>query len=187
MDSSRCSITVLTRHGIARNAARAETGPTDLNGFRTVHPSVSPLFHLKTLLTMSSESPSGQERASSNGLRDRIKKKLMSHDNTARIRNRRKALALAWRYVNVLRCVTLLSPRCVVVSPKYRLALLAAGYFWLFALPLSQLGVGTYIDENALQPSQVPLSTSIYSFPAGQLCSFIGQHLLELGRRSSRR
>jgi len=43
-----------------------------------------------------------------------------------------------------------------VNSPNYRLALLAAGYLWLFALPLSQLGVDTYIDENALQPSQVP-------------------------------
>ena len=39
-----------------------------------------------------------------------------------------------------------------VDSPSYRLA----GYLWQFALPLSQLGIHTYIDENALQPSQVP-------------------------------
>jgi hypothetical protein len=51
-------------------------------------------------------------------------------------------------------CLTSLS----VVSPKYRLGLLSAGYLWLLALPLSQLAVSTYIDENALQPSQVPLS-----------------------------
>jgi GPI-anchor transamidase subunit GAA1 len=43
-----------------------------------------------------------------------------------------------------------------VVSPNYRLGLLSAGYLWLFVLPLSQLGIDTYIDENALQPSQVP-------------------------------
>ena len=41
-------------------------------------------------------------------------------------------------------------------KPKHRLGLLSAGYIWLFALPLSQLTVSTYIDENALQPSQVP-------------------------------
>jgi hypothetical protein len=33
---------------------------------------------------------------------------------------------------------------------------LAVGYFWLLALPLSHLGTDTYVDENALQPSQVP-------------------------------
>ena len=41
-------------------------------------------------------------------------------------------------------------------TPKHRLGLLSAGYLWLFALPLSQFTVSTYIDENALQPSQVP-------------------------------
>jgi hypothetical protein len=61
---------------------------------------------------------------------------------------------MVWRHLNVLRWVTLVSPLSLV-SPSYRLGLLSAGYLWLFALPLSQLGIDTYIDENALQPSQV--------------------------------
>lgn len=60
-----------------------------------------------------------------------------------------------------------------VDSPNYRLALLAAGYLWLFALPLSQLGINTYIDENALQPSQVPEAV-LYSSRAYRFCSPIG-------------
>jgi GPI-anchor transamidase subunit GAA1 len=78
----------------------------------------------------------------------------MSKDTASRIRNRRKIVAMAWRHLNVLRCVTLVLPPSLV-STNYRLGLLSAGYLWLFALPLSQLGIDTYIDENALQPSQV--------------------------------
>ncbi|KAH9998091.1 Gaa1-like protein [Russula compacta] len=87
---------------------------------------------------MSSGSPSVQARALPNGLRDRVRRALTSRDNAARIRKRRKAAAVAWRYLNVI-----------------RLGLLTAGYLWLLALPLPQLGIDTYIDENALQPSQV--------------------------------
>ncbi|KAH9993783.1 Gaa1-like protein [Russula vinacea] len=83
-------------------------------------------------------STSGQARAPANGWRDRIKSVLMSRDTASRIRKRRMIVARAWRHLNVL-----------------RLGLLLAGYLWLFVLPLSQLGIDTYIDENALQPSQV--------------------------------
>jgi hypothetical protein len=72
---------------------------------------------------------------------------------------------MAGRHLNVLRCVTLVLPLSLV-STNYRLGLLSAGYLWLFALPLPQLGVGTYIDENALQPSQVPSSTSAHTMHA---------------------
>ena len=36
-----------------------------------------------------------------------------------------------------------------------RIALFAVGYLWLLAIPSSQFGQRTYIDENALQPSSV--------------------------------
>ncbi|KAH8116816.1 Gaa1-like protein [Phellopilus nigrolimitatus] len=39
--------------------------------------------------------------------------------------------------------------------PQIRVLLLAVGYLWLLVLPSSLLGRGIYIDENALQPSQV--------------------------------
>ncbi len=106
------------------------------------------------LPAMSTESPSGQAQAPPNGWRDRIKSVFMSRDTASRIRKRRKIIAGAWRYVDVLRWVTHVSTLSII-SPKYRLGLLSAGYLWLFALPLSQLATGTYIDENALQPSQV--------------------------------
>ncbi|KAI0306324.1 hypothetical protein B0F90DRAFT_735597 [Multifurca ochricompacta] len=87
---------------------------------------------------MSSEPPSGQASTSTNGLRDRIKRVLSSRDNASRIRKRKKVAKLVWQYLHVL-----------------RLSLLVAGYLWLLVLPLSWLGERTYIDENALQPSQV--------------------------------
>jgi hypothetical protein len=37
---------------------------------------------------------------------------------------------------------------------------MAIGYLSLLALPLSRLATETYVDENALQPSQVPLASS---------------------------
>ncbi|CAL1704592.1 unnamed protein product [Somion occarium] len=39
--------------------------------------------------------------------------------------------------------------------PIIRLILLVAGYAWMLAIPLPNLGRKTYIDENALQPGQV--------------------------------
>lgn len=72
---------------------------------------------------------------------------------------------MAGRHLNVLRCVTLVLPLSLFPT-NYRLGLLSAGYLWLFALPLPQLGIDTYVDENALQPSQVPLSTSAYTMRA---------------------
>ncbi|KAK7693461.1 hypothetical protein QCA50_003029 [Cerrena zonata] len=39
--------------------------------------------------------------------------------------------------------------------PSIRLSLLVAGYAWMLAIPLPNLGRNTYIDENALQPGQV--------------------------------
>ncbi|OSD01536.1 Gaa1-domain-containing protein [Trametes coccinea BRFM310] len=39
--------------------------------------------------------------------------------------------------------------------PFIKLLLFTVGYIWLLVLPSSQLGQGTYIDENALQPGQV--------------------------------
>lgn len=115
--------------------------------------------------TMSSGPPSAQARAPPNGWRDRIKSVLMSRDAASRTRKRRKIIAMVWRHLNVLRYVTLAS-HLSLVSPNYRLCLLSAGYLWLFVLPLSQLGINTYIDENALQPSQVPLSASAHTMRA---------------------
>ena len=50
-----------------------------------------------------------------------------------------------------------------------RLGLLATGCLWLLALPLSMLHSGTYIDENALQPSQVPF-VSVSFINVGYIC-----------------
>jgi hypothetical protein len=133
---------------------------------------------------MSSESSAAQVPPAKHGLRARIKRVFMSGGNATRIRKRRRAAAVAWRYVNVLRCVTHVLPLCVF-SPDCRSGLLAVGYLWLFALPLSQLGKDTYIDENALQPSQV--TNALLILHACPFCSFLGQYLLELDGRESRR
>ncbi|OCH88182.1 Gaa1-domain-containing protein [Obba rivulosa] len=58
--------------------------------------------------------------------------------NISRIRRRRKLTALLWKSL-----------------PALIVTLLSAGYFWMLAIPLPQLGQRTYIDENALQPGQV--------------------------------
>ncbi|TFK42427.1 Gaa1-like protein [Crucibulum laeve] len=39
--------------------------------------------------------------------------------------------------------------------PFFKFALFVVGYIWMLAIPSPRLGRGTYIDENALQPSQV--------------------------------
>ncbi|CAE6490373.1 unnamed protein product [Rhizoctonia solani] len=41
------------------------------------------------------------------------------------------------------------------VLPWLRIALFLAGIIWICCVPLAQMGRGTYIDENALQPGQV--------------------------------
>ncbi|KAI0273306.1 Gaa1-like protein [Gloeopeniophorella convolvens] len=71
-------------------------------------------------------------------LRNRVRQLLARGDGSARVRRRMKLTAAIWRNLGVL-----------------RFTLFAVGYLWLLALPLPQLGTGTYIDENALQPSQV--------------------------------
>ncbi|KAH9173624.1 Gaa1-domain-containing protein [Lactarius sanguifluus] len=71
-------------------------------------------------------------------IRQRIRKLRPSGDVAVRIRKRKRVAAAVGRYLDVL-----------------RLGLLATGCLWLLALPLSHLQSGTYIDENALQPSQV--------------------------------
>ncbi|RDB21477.1 GPI transamidase component gaa1 [Hypsizygus marmoreus] len=42
--------------------------------------------------------------------------------------------------------------------PWLRLALFCVGYIWMIIIPSPQLGRGTYIDENALQPGQWALN-----------------------------
>ncbi|KAJ8598060.1 Gaa1-like GPI transamidase component [Rhizopogon salebrosus TDB-379] len=58
--------------------------------------------------------------------------------NVARLRRRRQAAAILNRNVT-----------------KLTTALLIVGYTWMLIIPVSLLSQGTYIDENALQPSQV--------------------------------
>jgi len=58
--------------------------------------------------------------------------------NSVRIRRRRKLIGAFWAGL-----------------PSLIVALLAAGYLWMVAIPLPTLGQRTYIDENALQPGQV--------------------------------
>lgn len=145
-------VRLLTRLHAQR--CRADTGPTDWRG-------VPGPCSVRVVSTMSSESPSGQARAPPKVWRDRIKSILISRDTASRIRKRRTIVARVWRYLNVIRWGTHVSPLSVV-SPKYRLCLLSAGYLWLLVLPLSKLGINTYIDENALQPSQVPSSALPY-------------------------
>jgi len=80
---------------------------------------------------------------------------------------------LAWSVPTLRECAQVcdvcLTSRLLI--HQIRLALLAAGYLWLFALLLSQLGIDTSIDENALQPSQVPEAVFICpthaDFPIG--------------------
>ncbi|KAH9035501.1 Gaa1-like protein [Lactarius pseudohatsudake] len=97
----------------------------------------SPRAGLRDKFTMSS---SGNPPI---GLVDRIRRRIRqlrpSGDIAARIRKRKKVATVVGKYLDVLS----------------RLGLLATGCLWLLALPLSHLQSGTYIDENALQPSQV--------------------------------
>ncbi|EIW60371.1 Gaa1-domain-containing protein [Trametes versicolor FP-101664 SS1] len=57
--------------------------------------------------------------------------------------------------VNKIRRQRALRERVWKGLPYIRLLLLTVGYLWLLVIPSSQLGQGTYIDENALQPGQV--------------------------------
>ncbi|KAG9126667.1 Glycosyl phosphatidyl inositol protein transamidase complex subunit [Ceratobasidium sp. 392] len=41
------------------------------------------------------------------------------------------------------------------VLPWIRIAMFAAGALWILLIPMANMGRGTYIDENALQPGQV--------------------------------
>jgi hypothetical protein len=90
---------VMTRHGYSRQHA----GRGRADRFQAQH-GTSPLSY-RHILSMSTEESSAQVQPPKHGLRDRIKRLFMSGDNAARIRKRRKAAAVAWRYVNVLRCV----------------------------------------------------------------------------------
>ncbi|RPD66113.1 Gaa1-domain-containing protein [Lentinus tigrinus ALCF2SS1-7] len=58
--------------------------------------------------------------------------------NAARIRRRQALANKAWQGL-----------------PYIRIVLFTVGYLWLLAIPSSQFGQRTYIDENALQPGQV--------------------------------
>ncbi|KAG7092639.1 hypothetical protein E1B28_008980 [Marasmius oreades] len=58
--------------------------------------------------------------------------------NLIRIKRRRAIMAAIGRRASLL-----------------TVSLFLIGYLWLLAIPSSQLGRGTYIDENALQPGQV--------------------------------
>ncbi|KAG8741070.1 hypothetical protein FRC12_015801, partial [Ceratobasidium sp. 428] len=40
------------------------------------------------------------------------------------------------------------------VLPWLRIAMFTAGALWMSLIPLANMGRGTYIDENALQPGQ---------------------------------
>ncbi|KAH9854210.1 Gaa1-domain-containing protein [Lenzites betulinus] len=74
-----------------------------------------------------------------NGLRT-LKEKLRGQGNptVAKIRRQRALRERVWKGL-----------------PYIRLLLFIVGYLWLLVIPSSQLGQGTYIDENALQPGQV--------------------------------
>jgi hypothetical protein len=138
---------------------RADSGPSPGHLLNT-----TPFVRQRRTSTMSSESPSERAQARSSGLGYRLKRIFMSRDHAARIRNRRRVVAVVWRYLNLLRCVTNILPLPIFL-PGCRASLMAIGYLSLLALPLSQLATGTYVDENALQPSQVPMaSSSLFSF-----------------------
>ena len=70
-----------------------------------------------------------------------------------------------------------------------RIALFAVGYLWLLAIPSSQFGQRTYIDENALQPGQVcrTCPKRFYERFTDTLTTALGAHILELERSASRR
>ncbi|CDO68303.1 Glycosyltransferase Family 48 protein [Trametes cinnabarina] len=74
------------------------------------------------------------------GVLVRLKQKLRGQGNpsAAKIRRQRALRDSIWRGL-----------------PLTRLLLFTVGYIWLLVIPSSQLGQGTYIDENALQPGQV--------------------------------
>ncbi|KAL4067915.1 Gaa1-like protein, partial [Scleroderma citrinum] len=58
--------------------------------------------------------------------------------STTRLRRRKNAAAFIYKHLS-----------------KITTALLAGGYIWMSLIPMPLLSQGTYIDENALQPSQV--------------------------------
>ncbi|KAI0780960.1 Gaa1-domain-containing protein [Trametes elegans] len=70
----------------------------------------------------------------------KVKQKLRGDGNptVAKIRRQRALRDRLWRGL-----------------PFIRLLLFTVGYVWMLVIPSSQLGQGTYIDENALQPGQV--------------------------------
>lgn len=83
--------------------------------------------------------------------------------NVTRLRRRRNAATFVYTNLSKITSVSLFLSLGLLTT-AFRTALLAAGYIWMSLIPIPLLSQGTYIDENALQPSQV-FTFSHISFP----------------------
>jgi GPI-anchor transamidase subunit GAA1 len=76
--------------------------------------------------------------------------------HASKIRRKRAISELCWkswptlRYINSMRVIQI-----CLTGYIFRLLLVVVGYLWLLTIPSTLHGQKTYIDENALQPSQV--------------------------------
>jgi hypothetical protein len=81
------------------------------------------------------------------------------------IARRRVIFALVARVLPWLRFVRLK----YIVSSTYaqliRAAMFIAGALWMLLIPMANMGRGTYIDENALQPGQVSTTPALLFTP----------------------
>jgi hypothetical protein len=76
--------------------------------------------------------------------------------NEKRIRRRKNMVQLLTRRLTLIKSVSsFLACKIQCSIPATRVALFAIGYLWMLVIPFPGLGRATYIDENALQPSQV--------------------------------
>ena len=102
-------------------------------------------------------------------LRSIIRKNSDDSRQAARVRRRRVLSAFLGRYLPHIRSVYKTLYRHLYHLDVFPLIisviLYLVGFLWVFFLPSALLGRGTYIDENALQPSQASIlfSSSIRS------------------------
>jgi hypothetical protein len=73
---------------------------------------------------------------------------------------RRVIFALVTRVLPWLRFVRLKYIVSSTYTQMIRAAMFIGGVLWMLLIPMANMGRGTYIDENALQPGQVSMVRS---------------------------
>jgi glycosylphosphatidylinositol transamidase len=74
--------------------------------------------------------------------------------NEKRLRRRKAMVQLLARRLTLIKLVSSVQDVHIIFNGS-RVSLFTVGYLWMLVIPFPGLGRNTYVDENALQPSQV--------------------------------